>query len=65
MYHTVIQTPMVVMVVELMEVVQIVVEVEEHKPQGVLKVQQLVEILVIQVQELDFKVELLVLDLDA
>ena len=56
---------MVVMVVELMEVVQIVEAVEEHKMQVVLKDQHRVETLVIQVQELDFKVELLVLDLDA
>ena len=63
--HTVIQAPMVVMVVEQMVRV-LTEEVEEHhKMQVVLKEQHLVEILVIQVQELDYKVELLVLDLVA
>ena len=65
MYHTVIQTPMVVMVVE--QTVRVLTEEveEDHKTQVVLKEQQLVEILVAVVQELDYKVELLVLDLDA
>ena len=64
MYHTVIQTPMVVMVVE--QTVRVLTEEveEDHKMQVVLKDQHLVETLVAVVQELDYKVELLVLDLD-
>ena len=64
-YHTVIQTPMVVMVVEQMVRVLTEEVEEDHKMQVVLKDQHLVEILVIQAQEPDFKVELLVLDLGA
>ena len=64
-YHMVIQTPMVAMVVEQMVRVLTVEVEEDHKMQVVLKDQHLVETLVAVVQELDFKVELLVLDLDA
>ena len=64
-YHTVIQTPMVVMVVEPMVAIQTVEVEEEHKTQVVLKDQHLVETLVAMVQELDYKVDLQVVDLDA
>ena len=62
-YHTVIQTLMVVMVVEPMVVVQAVEVVEDHKTQVVLKEQQIVETLVMQVQELNCRVEMLVVEI--
>ena len=63
--HTVIQAPWVVMVVEQMVRVLTEEVEEDHKMQVVLKDQHLVETLVMQVQELKCRVEMLVVDLVA